>query len=135
MKILKIRQNSFVILFILLLQSCSNGSKNDTSMIVRSEFIFEQAPFPSAHASTIVETGKSIASAWFGGTAEGNPDVGIWFSHYDGKKWHNILVLEDSPGEYSYPAIIQANDGLVHMTYTWQRERIKHVIIDPSMIE
>ncbi|MCC6861885.1 MAG: neuraminidase (sialidase), partial [Bryobacterales bacterium] len=30
-------------------------------------------------------------------------------------------------GEYSYPAIIQSSDGNVHVTYTWRRQRIRHV--------
>ena len=47
----------------------------------------------------------------------------------DGAQWSDILVLEDQPGEFSYPAIIQTNDGQVHITYTWQRTRIKHVTI------
>jgi hypothetical protein len=38
------------------------------------------------------------------------------------------------PGEYSYPAAIQSRDGLVHVTYTWRRERIKHVVVDPARI-
>ena len=45
--------------------------------LLKSEFIFETAPFPSCHASTIVEAGGTLACAWFGGTAERNPDVGI----------------------------------------------------------
>jgi predicted neuraminidase len=49
-----------------------------TISIVSREFIYEQAPFPSAHASTIVETPEGLVAAWFGGTAEKNPDVGIW---------------------------------------------------------
>ncbi|HEV8485933.1 MAG TPA: sialidase family protein [Blastocatellia bacterium] len=52
----------------------------------------------------------------------------------DGKAWKAALVLEDQPGEYSYPAVIQTSDGLVHVTYTWKRERIKHVVIDPSRL-
>jgi len=36
--------------------------------------------------------------------------------------------------EYSYPAIIQGKDGLVHVTYTWKRRRIKHSIINPRNI-
>ncbi len=50
----------------------------------------------------------------------------------DGRDWQKIATLEDEPGEYSYPAIIQARDGLVHITYTWKRQRIKHVSFDPA---
>ena len=41
-------------------------------------------------------------------------------------------VLENEPGEYSYPAVIQSHDGLVHVTYTWKRQRIRHVVLDPA---
>ncbi|MDB6034616.1 MAG: hypothetical protein JWM16_4954 [Verrucomicrobiales bacterium] len=50
----------------------------------------------------------------------------------DGKAWKPGPVLESHPGEYSYPAIIQTKDGLLHATYTWKRQRIKHVVIDPA---
>jgi predicted neuraminidase len=53
----------------------------------------------------------------------------------DGKAWRRAVVLEDAPGEYSYPAMIQTRDGMVHVTYTWKRERIRHAVIDPSRIE
>ena len=53
----------------------------------------------------------------------------------DGKTWTPGPVLEDVPGEYSYPAVIQTADGLVHVTYTWKRKRIRHVVIDPSLIK
>ena len=52
----------------------------------------------------------------------------------DGKNWDAALVLESEPGEYSYPAIIQTADGLVHATYTWKREKIRHVVIDPARL-
>ncbi len=51
----------------------------------------------------------------------------------DGKTWYAVLVLEDSPiSQYSYPAVIQTADGMVHFVYTWRRQRIKHVVADPS---
>ena len=54
----------------------------------------------------------------------------------DGKNWTQIGDLErEEKGEFSYPAMIQASDGKVHITYTWKRTRIKHVTIDPSEYE
>ena len=50
----------------------------------------------------------------------------------DAVHWRAAVVLEDQPGEYSYPAVIQTADGRVHVTYTWKRQRIKHVEIDPA---
>jgi predicted neuraminidase len=52
----------------------------------------------------------------------------------DGQTWDPVLVLESDPGEYSYPAVIQSRDGRVHVTYTWKRQRIKHVAIDPTTL-
>jgi len=53
----------------------------------------------------------------------------------DGKSWRQVATLEDQPGEYSYPAIIQTRDGLAHITYTWKRERVRHVVVDPAKLE
>ena len=54
----------------------------------------------------------------------------------DGKTWYASLVLEDSPiSQYSYPCVIQSSDGYVHIAYTWRRQRIKYVKIDPSKLK
>ncbi len=57
---------------------------------------------------------------------------------YDGSNWHAAVLLEndrDKDGEYSYPAVIQTSDGMVHIVYTWNRKLIKHVVADPSKFE
>ncbi len=55
--------------------------------VVKSEFIYETAPYPECHASTIAETKGTLVAAWFGGTKEKNPDVGIWVSRVENGKW------------------------------------------------
>jgi predicted neuraminidase len=54
----------------------------------------------------------------------------------DGKIWKAALVLEPGPpdAEYSYPAVIQTSDDMVHITYTWNRKKVKHVVIDPRKL-
>lgn len=53
----------------------------------------------------------------------------------DGIVWEGVLKLEDEPGgEFSYPAIIQARDGMIHIVYTWKRQRIKYAVLDPSKL-
>jgi predicted neuraminidase len=52
----------------------------------------------------------------------------------NGRDWKQVVTLEDQAGEYSYPAIIQTADGRVHATYTWKRERVRHVVLDPAKL-
>lgn len=66
--------------------------------------------------------------------AKGRSPLNVAVSQ-DGQSWQASLVLEREPGEYSYPAVIQANDGRVHVTYTWKRQRIKHAVLDPARFE
>ena len=55
----------------------------------------------------------------------------------DGVSWKHRLTLETEPCDsgYAYPAVIQAADGQVHITYTWDRKRIKHIILEPAKLE
>lgn len=54
----------------------------------------------------------------------------------DGEQWTPVMTLENEPAPagYSYPAIIQASDWLVHITYTYLRKSVKHVVIDPDKL-
>jgi predicted neuraminidase len=56
----------------------------------------------------------------------GRSPLALALSDDDGQTWRTARVLESDPGEYSYPAVIQAANGAVHTTYSWKRERIRH---------
>jgi len=54
----------------------------------------------------------------------------------DGKNWSAALIIEDSPiSQYSYPSVIQTSDGLIHVIYTWRRQKIRHAVIDPAKLK
>src|SRR5437773_45129 len=94
-----------------------------TSAAVKSEFIFETAPFPSCHASTIVETPSGLVAAWFGGTAEKNPDVGIWVSRRVDGHWTVPVEVADgvqSPARRYptwHPVLFQPKTGSLHLFF------------------
>jgi predicted neuraminidase len=80
--------------------------------IVRHEFIYETAPFPQCHASTIEETPQGLIAAWFGGTKEKHPDVGIWVSRHVSGKWTPPVEVANGV-QYRKP------DGTVVRHPTW----------------
>ena len=50
----------------------------------------------------------------------------------DGDTWNASIELENKSGEYSYPSIIEDKKGLIHIVYTWNRTKIKHVVLNPE---
>jgi predicted neuraminidase len=92
---------------------------------VSAEFIYDSAPYPQCHASTIVETSPGqLVAAWFGGTRERNPDVGIWVSRHENGKWTqgvevaNGLQTDGSPRLPTWnPVLFQPPGGPLHLFY------------------
>lgn len=80
--------------------------------LVKRQFIYETAPFPECHASTIEVTPAGLVAAWFGGTGEKFPDVGIWVSRQIDGQWLPPVEVADGV-QYTL------TDGKVHRHPTW----------------
>jgi predicted neuraminidase len=52
----------------------------------------------------------------------------------EGRTWLPPLALESNPGEYSYPCVMQASNGRIHITYTFRRYTVKHVELDENWL-
>jgi alpha-L-rhamnosidase len=91
-------------------------------------------PLPNPNSGTdavMLQDGRALLV--YNHSTSGRTPLNVALSS-DGLAWQSALVLEDAPGEYSYPAVIQTSNGHVHVTYTWRRERIKHVVLDPDRL-
>ena len=82
-------------------------------------FVFTQAPFAECHASTLAKTATGWAVAWFGGTREKHPDVGIWLSLSDGDgSWSAPQrVAKIDPAAHWNPVLFAAPDGVLHLWF------------------
>ena len=91
--------------------------------LLKSEFIFESAPFPQCHASTIAEKSDGLVAAWFGGTRERNPDVGIWLSRQESGNWSkpvevaNGVISPDRRYPCWNPVLFQPQNGPLLLFY------------------
>ena len=88
---------TLAVIFALVLSSVGTmaAPKKIQAKLLTTEFIYEKAPFPSCHASTIVETKEGLLAAWFGGTHENHPDVCIYTSANIGGKWSTPAEVAD----------------------------------------
>ncbi|MCY3971223.1 MAG: exo-alpha-sialidase [Acidobacteria bacterium] len=92
--------------------------------VVLAEFIFDDAPHPECHASTIAETASgALVAAWFGGTAERNADVGIWFSRLDPA---SLPSAGDSGNAWTSP--VEVANGV-------QNDRIRYPTWNPVLYQ
>jgi len=69
----------------------------------------------------------------FNDTTSGRTPLNLAVSR-DGEHFKVFRTLEDGAGEYSYPALVEAADGGLEMTYTWQRKSIKYVHVPLSEV-
>jgi predicted neuraminidase len=90
-----------------------------TLLAQTSEFVADPMPTPSCHASTLVEIGPGVLmAAWFGGTAEGRPDVAIWGARKENGRWQTPVELAREANIAAYnPVLFRTADHLLWLYY------------------
>lgn len=90
-------------------------------------------PNPNAGIDVVrLEDGRLILI--YNHLAQGRDAIHLAVSRDDGHTGSSPFALEEGRGEFSYPAAIQSADGAVHVTYTWRRTHIRHLVIDPDSL-
>ena len=86
-----------------------------------------ELPNPDAAADMIrLRDGRLLLA--YNHAAAGRANLRLATSSDDGRTWRPGPMVEEEAGrEFSYPSLIEDPRGRVHLTYTWKRERIKHV--------
>ena len=88
----------------------------------------EPTDLPNPNSGTdLVGLDDGGAVLLFNDTPQGRTPLTAALSTDGGETWPTRRHLETEPGEYSYPAVIQACSGRIHGVYTWRRTHMKHV--------
>ncbi len=112
------------VVMIALLAPLTAWQQPDTmSPVVLTEFVADSMPTPQCHASSLIDLEGVPAVAWFGGSYEGSPDVGIWFSRRDADRWSIPVRIADGemPDGTTWacwnPVLHAGRDGSVELFY------------------
>ncbi len=110
------RMRTKILLFTLALFTFSASAQQPVRELI---YPIGSTTFPSAHASTVVQLRDgSLMSAWFGGTAEGKPDVAIWSSHRTNGTWSAPIELaREEPVPCWNPVLFHTADGKLWLYY------------------
>lgn len=72
-----------------------------------------------------------------GNPGEGRQSLMLWLSEDEGRSWKAARVAETGSGEgaeFSYPALLLARDGRIHLAWTWRRQGIKHAAFSEAWL-
>ena len=97
----------------------------------------EPVPTPLPNPNTACDAATTPAGAIvlaFNNTPSGRAPLCVALSDDGGRTWPWCRAVETGAGEYSYPAIIRAADGIFHLTYTYRRTHIKHVAFNETWL-
>ncbi len=92
-------------------------------------------PNPNSSVAALRLSSGSVLMA-FNDSASSRENLTLAVSHDGIHDWKRIAVLDQQPKElFAYPYLIQATDGLIHLAYAWQMQKIRHVAFNEAWVE
>lgn len=97
-------------------------------------------PIPHSNASMALLRLNDGRLLMAGNPGSGRASLLLYLSRDQGLNWQALGPVETGPEqdgrepEFSYPSLIQAKNGDIHLSYTWQRQGIRHATFSPSWL-
>ena len=91
-------------------------------------------------AVALLNTGDGSLLLALNDTEDGRNRLSLATREADGDEWTVVKTLEsetDTPEkefEFSYPSLVQDNAGDIHLVYTWNQKRIRHMRFNPAWV-
>lgn len=114
------------------LRLAATGQPLDKTRLPSGHILLTDGPvavnLPAGAESVLKLSGTDLIAA---GNPEGNRKIlQLWQSNDGGRQWTAGRIIEqadDGAADFSYPFLLQARDGQIHLTYTWRRQGIRHL--------
>ncbi|MCF8145060.1 MAG: exo-alpha-sialidase [Deltaproteobacteria bacterium] len=92
-------------------------------------------PNPDSGLDALLLSDQRILLA-FNDSTVNRENLRLAVSDDQGRRWTRIATLDSAPkGEFSYPYMIRTQDGRIHLVYTWNRKRIRHIVLNAAWID
>ena len=92
-------------------------------------------PNPGAGIEALLLRDQSLLMVYNDKEDSPRDRLAVSISEDQGRTWKWTRYLENTPGErFDYPSIIQAQDGALHATYTYNLKTIKHVRFNAAWV-
>ena len=114
-----------IVFFVLTLNLPETFGQGTEKMIISKGFVFNEAKdFKECHASTLLRLKDgTFLAAWFGGTKEKNPDVGIWMSKGQANLWEPPFQIAKIRGDAHWnPVLFQTPQGRIYLFFKVGKE-------------
>lgn len=95
-----------------------------------------EADFPNPNSGfDVIKLSNGLLIGVINYSSKDRGNLTMIISKDRGKTWHPINTFENSEGkEYSYPFLLKTLDGIYHLTYTYERKKIKHIMFNEKWV-